>query len=112
MPTSITLAVSVSMLPSTSLPFLGARFVVELVPCGWGAAQGTVLGFVLPRILWSLIRADSNRYPVLQEGAAAFFSKVPACEWGGQAVNLTHVLEQEAGCLVTFECLVECRGAV
>lgn len=96
------------MVPSPSLPFLGARSVVELVPRGWEAAQGTVL----PRILWSLIRADSNGYPVLQEGAAAFFSKVQACEWGGQAVNLTHVLEQEAGCLVTFECLVECRGAV
>lgn len=112
MHTSTILAVSVSMLSSPSLPFLSATSVVELVLCGWGAARGTVLGFVLPRILWSLIRADSNGCPLLQEGAAALFASVWGCEWGGQAVNLTHLLKQEAGCLVTLECLVECRGPV
>lgn len=82
MPLSIPLEVSVSMFPPPSLPILTARSVVELVLCGWGAAQGTVLGCVLPSILWPLIRTEGHGCPVLQKRAAAFFSKVPGCGRG------------------------------
>lgn len=61
------------MFPLPSLPLLTARSVVELMPCSWDAAQGTVLGCVMPRILWPLIRTESKQVPCAPGRSSCLF---------------------------------------